>query len=48
MSLINVHAPTENKTEEEKEGHLLRAIDHCPKYDVKIILEDFNAKIGGG
>ncbi|XP_035787837.1 uncharacterized protein LOC118464508 [Anopheles albimanus] len=49
ISLINVHAPTEDKTEEEKDlyyGRLLRAIDQCPKYDVKIILGDFNAKIG--
>jgi hypothetical protein len=48
-SLINVHAPTEDKDEDEKglfyeDLHSLYA--SCPKNDIKVILGDFNAKIG--
>ena len=49
ISLINVHAPTEDKEEEEKDlfyGRLARTIDACPRHDLKIILGDFNAKVG--
>ena len=48
-SLINVHAPIEEKGEEEKDlfyGRLARTIDACPGHDLIIILEDFNAKVG--
>ncbi|XP_058120479.1 craniofacial development protein 2-like [Anopheles ziemanni] len=49
ISLINVHAPTEDKDEEEKDlfyGRLAKLYESCPRYDVKIILGDFNAKVG--
>ena len=45
ISLINVHASTEDKEEEEKDlfyGRLARIIDVCPRHDLKIILGDFN------
>lgn len=49
ISIISVHAPTEEKGEEEKDSFydtLSRMYDNLPRYDVKIILGDFNAKIG--
>ncbi|XP_058126780.1 craniofacial development protein 2-like [Anopheles ziemanni] len=49
ISLINVHAPTEDKDEEEKDlfyGRLAKLYESCPRYDLKIILGDFNAKVG--
>jgi hypothetical protein len=47
--VLNVHAPTEDKTDEVKDSsyeELERALDKFPKYHMKILL-DFNAKIGG-
>ena len=44
ISLINVHAPTEDKEEEEKDlfyGRLARIVDACPRHDLIIILGDF-------
>lgn len=49
LSLINVHAPTEEKSEEEKEEfyELLENIyQRLPESDMKIILGDMNAKVG--
>lgn len=49
ISLINVHGPTEESSDEEKETYyeqVERALNACPRYDVKIILGDLNAKIG--
>lgn len=49
ITLISVHAPTEDKSDEEKEefyGKLTRVYGAVPKYDLVIILGDFNAKIG--
>lgn len=49
ISLINVHAPTEESSSDDKEEFydlVEQALDACPKYDVKIILGDLNAKIG--
>ena len=49
ISLISVHAPIEDSTEEEKErfyGELERTYDQIQKHDVKMVLGDFNAKIG--
>ena len=49
ISLINVHAPTQEKEEEEKDlfyGRLARTIDACPRHDIIIILGDFHAKVG--
>jgi endonuclease/exonuclease/phosphatase family metal-dependent hydrolase len=40
--VLNVHAPTEDKTDEELE----RVFDKFPKYHMKILLGDFNAKVG--
>lgn len=49
ISLINAHAPTEEKDEDEKDAFydaLDRAHDKCPRNDIKIIAGDLNAKIG--
>ena len=48
-TLINVYAPTEEKDNEMKElfyEKLVGVYDGAPKRDIKIILGDFNAKIG--
>jgi len=47
--LVNVHAPSEEKCEESKDRfyeELEQVFDHCPKYHMKILLGDFNAKVG--
>ena len=44
-----MHAPSEEKSEESKDSfyeELEQIFDHFPKYDVKILLGDFNAKVG--
>lgn len=49
ITFVNVHAPTEEKTEEEKDVFYEKVEDvigKIPNYDVKIILGDFNAKVG--
>ena len=49
ISLINVHAPTEEKKVEEKDlfyGRLTRTIGACPRHNLIIILGEFNAKVG--
>jgi endonuclease/exonuclease/phosphatase family metal-dependent hydrolase len=49
ISLLSVHAPTEERSDEEKESfyeRLEETYGKIPKYDMKIILGDFNAKIG--
>ena len=49
ISLLSVYAPTENAEEKEKEGfysEVCRTIQKIPKYDMTIILGDFNSKIG--
>jgi hypothetical protein len=46
--VLNVHAPTENKTDDVKDSfyqELERVFDNFPKYHMKILLGDFNAKI---
>jgi len=48
-SLINVHAPTEEKEDEIKDqfySELKTAYQSCPKNDIKIMHGDFNAKEG--
>jgi exonuclease III len=49
ITLINVYAPTEDKTEETKEqfyDDLQSMVDKVPKSDLTIILGDVNAKLG--
>jgi hypothetical protein len=47
--VLNVHAPTEDKTDDVKDSfddELERVFDKFPKYHMKILLGDFNAKVG--
>jgi len=49
ISLICVHAPTEDKDDDTKDNFydlLERTYDQCPMYDTKLVLGDFNAKSG--
>lgn len=49
ISIINAHAPSEDKEDNEKEifyEALERTYDNCPKNNLKIIIGDMNAKIG--
>lgn len=49
ITIINCHAPTEEKSDEEKESFydlLSRTYDKCPKHDIKIVIGDMNAQIG--
>ena len=46
---LNVHAPSEEKSDSSKDSfyeELEQVFDHFPKYDMKILLRDFNAKVG--
>nr|XP_042906426.1 uncharacterized protein LOC122270970 [Parasteatoda tepidariorum] len=48
-TLICAHAPTEEKDASEKDifyDLLMRSINSCPAQDMKIVIGDFNAKIG--
>jgi exonuclease III len=47
--VLNVHAPTEDKTDYVKDSfyeELERIFDKFPKYHMKILLGDLNAKVG--
>jgi len=47
--LVNVHARSEEKSEDLKDSfyeELEEVFDHFPKYHMKIVLGDFNAKVG--
>jgi hypothetical protein len=47
--VLNVHAPTEDKNDDVKVSfyeELERVFDKFPKYHLKILLGDFNAKVG--
>jgi hypothetical protein len=47
--VLNVRAPTEGKTDYVKDifyEELKRVFDEFPKYHMKILLGDFNAKVG--
>ena len=47
--VLNVHAPSEEKSDEAKDSfyeELEQVFDHFPKYHMKILLGDFNAKVG--
>ena len=49
ISLICAHAPTDEKDELTKDAFyecLDRTYEQCPQHDVKIVLGDFNAKVG--
>ena len=48
-SIINAHAPIEDKTDSEKDAfydELRKLYDACPKRDVKLIIGDLNLQIG--
>jgi hypothetical protein len=47
--VLNVHAPTEDKTDDVKDSFyegLECVFDKFPTYHMKILLGDFNAKVG--
>jgi hypothetical protein len=47
--VLNIHAPTDDKIDDMKESfykELERVFDKFPKYPMKILIEDFNAKFG--
>jgi exonuclease III len=47
--VLNIHAPTEDKTDDVKDSfykELECVFDQFPKYHMKILLRDFNAKVG--
>ncbi|XP_049302044.1 craniofacial development protein 2-like [Bactrocera dorsalis] len=49
ISLICAHAPTEEKDDVTKDACyecLERTYESCPQHDVKIVLGDFNARVG--
>jgi hypothetical protein len=47
--VVNVHAPCEDASDDIKDSfyeEIGRVFDQFPKYDMKILLGDFNAKVG--
>ena len=47
--VLNVHAPSEEKSDDTKDSfheELKQVFDHFPKYHIKIVLGDINAKVG--
>jgi len=47
--VLNVHAPSEEKSDESKDSfyeELEQVFYHFPNYHMKILLGDFNAKVG--
>jgi hydroxypyruvate isomerase len=47
--VLNVHAPTEDKTDDVKDSfykELERVFDKFPKYHKQILLENLDAKVG--
>jgi hypothetical protein len=47
--VLNVHAPTEDRTDDVKDSfyeELECVFDKFPKYHIKILLRYFNAKVG--
>jgi hypothetical protein len=48
--VLNVHAPTEDKDDDIKDSiyeELEQVFDQFPRYHMKILVGDFNAKVGG-
>jgi hypothetical protein len=48
-SIVNAYARTEDKDDEEKDNFYLEhetVYSQCPKHDIKIVLGDFNTKVG--
>ena len=48
--VLNVHAPSEDKCDDSKDSfyeELEQVFDHFPRYHMKILLGDLNAKVGG-
>ena len=44
-----MHAPSEEKSDDSKDSfykELEKVFDHFPKYHMKILLGDFNTKVG--
>jgi hypothetical protein len=48
--VLNVHAPCKEKSDDSKDSfyELEMVFDHCPKYHMKILLGDLNAKVQRG
>jgi exonuclease III len=49
INVLNVHAPTEDKDDDTKDSfyeELEKVFDQSPRYHMKILLGDFNAKVG--
>ena len=47
--VLNVHAPSKEKSDSSKDSfyeELEQVFDHFPKHDMKILLGDFNTKVG--
>jgi hypothetical protein len=47
--VLNVHAPSEDKSDDSKDSfydELEQVFDHFPRYHMKILLGDINAKVG--
>jgi len=47
--VVNVHAPSEGKCDQSKDSfyeEFEQVFDHFPKYHMKMLLGDFNAKVG--
>jgi len=47
--VVNVHVPSQEKSDESKDSlyeELEQVFDHFQKYHMKMLLEDFNAKVG--
>ena len=47
--VVNVHAPSEEKSDEAKDSfyeELKQVFNQIPKYHMKMLLGDFNAKVG--
>jgi hypothetical protein len=47
--VLNVHGPCEDKGHDVKDslcGEIGRVFEHFPRYESRILLADFNAKVG--